>query len=493
LQAILKLANLQFVLKFWRTIVIPLVLIVSAISPALSISSSNLVHALAPVTYYLDCTGNDQNAGTSVTLPWKTLSKANTAKLLPGDKLLLKRGCTFIGTLNAYWNGTASMMIVIGAYGTGTLPKIQNGANDLGDKYYNAVDVQGSYLSIENLEVTTVNPPVEPGCQNNPIGFFVGFNFRNPKKVVNGGSYNLLRLSKATRFTAGVHTTTESHHNRILQNTFSENYVMSVLTPISVGATDDIGAWGVLLRGNKHEVGYNYFTNNNSWCTYDTHPQGNSLELYEATNNSIHHNTSINDRNFAELGGSATIKSDNNYFVYNLVFSNRKDGYFIIVRGHGNQFGPTYRTYLYHNTVYYSGPDSQGIICHSGCGPDLLIAKNNIIWSEFKTVYADAPFVESNNIYWNTIGKPMQQISGFKISSSSKIANPQFMDAINKNLHLRSTSPAINAGAPFTWKKDLEGNPTPQGTAYDIGAYETEPTALTNEVFLPVTTSKIGR
>src|SRR5690242_10027884 len=43
--------------------------------------------------YYVDCTGgNDTNSGTAESAAWKSLSKARTAPLLPGDRLLFKRG-----------------------------------------------------------------------------------------------------------------------------------------------------------------------------------------------------------------------------------------------------------------------------------------------------------------------------------------------------------------------------------------------------------------
>ncbi|MGZ7349182.1 hypothetical protein ACXWR7_13770, partial [Streptococcus pyogenes] len=55
----------------------------------------------------------------------RTLGKVNTLALLPGDHVLLKRGCLFSQTLNAKLSGTANDPIVYGAYGVGDLPKIQ--------------------------------------------------------------------------------------------------------------------------------------------------------------------------------------------------------------------------------------------------------------------------------------------------------------------------------------------------------------------------------
>lgn len=428
------------------------------------------------VTYYVDCAyGNDGNNGTSTSSAWKSLNKANNANLDPGDKLLFKRGCTWYGTLMADWDGNASAYITIGAYGTGSLPKFQNGANDLDDGYYNSVQLTGTYQIVEYLEATITNPPVEPGCQNNPVGFFVGFNFRNPQGSGNNGSYNILRYSKASRMMAGAHTNQNTHHNKILNNTFVDNHVMDRLTPTWQNSNDDIGAWGVLLKGDYNEVAYNYFEGNNAWCTYDTPPQGNSVELYEARYNSIHHNTAINDRDFSELGGK-NIKPDTNVYAYNLVISNVNDAHFIIARGSGVIWGPTYRTKLYNNTVILTGAQSEAVICGAGCNSNIMTMRNNILWAEQKAAFADGAFAESNNIFWDSEGAPFVQFLGFNMHTTSKIANPLFVNLSQRNVRLTANSPAINAGSSepvgLGYDKDLDNVSVPQNATVDMGGYE---------------------
>jgi hypothetical protein len=428
------------------------------------------------ISYYVDCAyGNDSNNGTSTSTAWKTLNKANNANLVPGDKLLFKRGCTWTGTLMADWDGNSSAYITIGAYGSGNMPKFQNGTTDLIDGYYNSVQLTGSYQIVEYLEVTITNPPVEPGCQSNPIGFFTGFNFRNPANDSYSGSYNILRYSKASKLMAGAHTNQNTHHNKILYNTFVDNHVMDKLTPTWVDNDDDIGAWGVLLKGDNNEVGYNYFEDNNAWCTYDTPPQGNSVELYEARYNSIHHNTAINDRDFSELGGQA-IKPDTNVFAYNLVISNINDAHFIIARGSGVVWGPTYRTKLYNNTVILTGAQSEAVICGAGCNGNIMTMRNNILWAEQKVAFADGAFNESNNIYWDSEGDPFVQFVGFSMHSTSEIANPLFVNLSQRNVRLTTSSPAINGGSSESvglgYNKDLDDVSVPQNSTVDMGGYE---------------------
>jgi len=59
--------------------------------------------------------------------------------------------------------------------------------------------------------------------------------------------------------------------------------------------------------------------------------------------------------------------------------------------------------------------------------------------------------------------------------------NPLFVDAVNGDYHLTANSPAINAGTIPLATEDYDGNPIPNGSAVDIGAYEYYGTAKTIE------------
>ena len=51
--------------------------------------------------------------------------------------------------------------------------------------------------------------------------------------------------------------------------------------------------------------------------------------------------------------------------------------------------------------------------------------------------------------------------------------NPQFVDPINGDFHLKSTSPAIGKGSSSEAPAfDFDGNPRPQHGGYAIGAFE---------------------
>ena len=83
--------------------------------------------AALAVNYYVDSrTGNDRNAGTSPSKPWRTIGRVNAATFEAGDSILLCRGAVWVTgeALKPQGSGTAEHPIVLAAYGTGALPLI---------------------------------------------------------------------------------------------------------------------------------------------------------------------------------------------------------------------------------------------------------------------------------------------------------------------------------------------------------------------------------
>jgi hypothetical protein len=75
--------------------------------------------SVAPATYYLSPSGNDAAAGTSPAAAWRSLSKASSAVLPPGSRLLLDGGQRFTGSLilGRQDAGDAAAPVLIGSYG----------------------------------------------------------------------------------------------------------------------------------------------------------------------------------------------------------------------------------------------------------------------------------------------------------------------------------------------------------------------------------------
>ncbi len=124
-------------------------LLASATVPVQATLSASSAQASA-TTYYVDSlAGDDANAGTSESAPFKSLQKASSLTLNAGDRLLLKGGSTWTGSLNVTGVGTETAPIIVGSYGQGRA-RINGNAT-----VTNAVYVKNSqYLRVQDLEVT---------------------------------------------------------------------------------------------------------------------------------------------------------------------------------------------------------------------------------------------------------------------------------------------------------------------------------------------------
>ena len=112
-------------------------------------------------SYHVDCKdGNDGANGRRPSTAWRTLKRANRAKLKPGDSLLLLRDCRWQGPLLVTWSGTAEAPIVIGAYGDGDRPIIENSFQD--------VFVTGDWFVIEDIHVRADPPPTTSVATGSP-------------------------------------------------------------------------------------------------------------------------------------------------------------------------------------------------------------------------------------------------------------------------------------------------------------------------------------
>ncbi|MDZ7616162.1 MAG: TIM barrel protein, partial [Patescibacteria group bacterium] len=105
-----------------------------------------LAQQAAAETYYLDAdNGSDSHLGTSPEKPWKSLEKVNATVVAPGDRLLLKAGTSYAGTLKLQGSGREGAVIVVDMYGEGAKPSI---------------DAQGKHdeaLLLRNVEYWEVN------------------------------------------------------------------------------------------------------------------------------------------------------------------------------------------------------------------------------------------------------------------------------------------------------------------------------------------------
>ncbi len=428
-------------------------------APSTSTGSTNITG----ITYYLDCNGNDAVDGKSQINPWKSLTKASSASLSPGDGILLKRGCTWSGNLNVKWNGTTSSPVVIGAYGTGNAPIITR--NTDGDD----ITVRGSYAVIQDLNLTATAPSKDTSggrCNGTNYGNIHGVAFET------GSNNNTVKNTTISNMYAGVYLKTAARNNRVVNNTLSNNNMMS---PNRTGSDDDAGAFGVLIWGHDNEIAYNTISGSNA-CSPDYIYDGAALEIFSgstpaASNNSMHHNKAINTNAFTEMGKSSSgAIPDGNIYAYNTYYtSGIENAIFMVTRGGTGSYGPINGTKAYNNTAYMLGTNKNGIYCGS-CSASALVFKNNVIATSNNTPIPSG------------LGSGVSNNVGWVIGSSSN--NPGFVNGAGQDFHLSANSPAINTGSSESlnyFKRDLDNKSVPAGGAVDAGAYEYGAVATNNK------------
>jgi hypothetical protein len=95
--------------------------------------------------YYVSQKGNDNDPGTREK-PFKTLQKINTLKLNSGDKIYLRGGDIFVGTLLVSNDGTTKDTMIISSYETENGNAIIDGGNK------EAIILQGNYFLLKDVD-----------------------------------------------------------------------------------------------------------------------------------------------------------------------------------------------------------------------------------------------------------------------------------------------------------------------------------------------------
>ncbi len=433
--------------------------------------------------YFVSPSGNDSNNG-SFSSPWLTPVNAKTS-MVAGDTVYFRAG-TYT-TIDDF----SSVIVCNNGYCSGTANQYQNflgypgetatlGSGSITHGIYHWANTVWQYATI--AELTLVGETYGLTCQN----------------VDPGGSCNYIRIVgnnlHSTDSGVGLDLEMPADHIAIYGNESAQN---------CLGASDcsyDYRAYSFYFGGygaqSNFDVGWNRLHDNpfGKGIQVYGHVAGDTMTHLVIHDNEIYNNTMTG----IELGGSDG-KTDfvQDALLYNNILWNNANGAPISHMVYGGVelegLDANDGTYmLYNNTFYANSPAHSGIqpggaIAFGTNGIKSVSLENNIFYTapgspcylyfDDNTAPTAGRVLFSNNLYFNAGKGPSgcnYNVGSITVATDAKGVNadPKFASTSALNFHLTAGSPAIDAGTNTGVATDFDGVVRPQGSAFDIGAFE---------------------
>lgn len=399
-------------------------------------------------TYYVDkgnTVADDAKAGTAAE-PWKTIAKAATV-VIAGDSVIVKSG-TYNErvSFSSGHSGQKGNKIVFKAEPRRTV-FIQGfntgGANYLRIEGFDITCSQGGWLgggiwiSSSNLEIVDnyCHDIPGPGIQSSWSGgtwdsVYIGGNhvYHCQYGITVSGSNFLVENNEVERLFQ-YDASGDCDYSRFFGDniTFRGNRFHG--TVFSEIGNAHLDCWQTFDNNGEHAANVVWDGN---WCS-ECHEGLMAEGIYH--NNT--HDFTFKNNIFAHSGAWGLCVSDGitNINVFNNVFYDIR--YFGVGFGGSKTKGAVVK-----NNIF------------SKCYDHAILVNNGA-----------APVTEDYNIFDSSTYSPVAAHDKYNV-------DPQFVDSAKNDFHIKSTSPAVNAGTIVPVATDFDGNVRPVNGAYDIGAFE---------------------
>ena len=241
---------------------------------------------------------------------------------------------------------------------------------------------------------------------------------------------------------------------KINSNTFDNN-----------SSSSQGGAVYAFTNNGRIELLNSYFNNNSSLAV-----GGAVFAIADQGTTIFNNNMFYNNVSSAGWGGAVYVAGHANIgFVFNSLYQNRSDwqtngrgGGLAVNLWDNNSDARIFDNIFWNNESPQDGDDLY-VSTGSGQYADATVILNN---NDFD-VNADFDTHQSEDLYIDTINNYSH--------SGNLMVDPAFINPAIGDLHLRASSPMIDAGisAPYMHNIDIDGDIRPIGGTYDIGADET--------------------
>lgn len=399
-------------------------------------------------TYYVAPTGSDSNDGTGN--PWLTLQKAANT-VVAGDTVIIRSGnyAGFVMGWDTPQSGTESQPITFRADPGATITSRNVHTAD-------GIDLEGtSYITIDGFTITN------GGGTITRAGIRVSSLSGTGNIVRNNYIDGMGRWGIFTSFSENVlienNTTINSiaEHGIYVSNSADNPIIRNNLTygnsKAGIQINSDITQGGDGIVSNAL-IERNIIYNNGI-------PGGGSAINLDGTHEAVVQNNLLYNNHSSGIAlfkGDAATGAKNNVIVNNTLVM-AVDARWAININSGSTGNKLYNNILFNNSA------TKGSITIDASSLTGFVSNNNVLVNRFSADGGDD--IISLADWQGTVGQDSRSF----ISTSTAT----FVSATTNDYHLDQNSTAIDAGTAIKAPaNDLEDNPRPTGSGYEIGAYE---------------------